>query len=422
MLRSNFADDVPSNFSRSSLDLAIFRGSFRRVVGTSLMYIVLCEAAILGSGQMLHLGSVTLKMMLFVLSMFYVAVALLVGDRLSTPTVCLTLSYLAVLLLGSILGLFRGSQPRAIETELSPLLAVLFLPFFELTIRRPQQVQIVARILTFAPIVICVGYLLAVAMLWSGRLSFGEVARWLSTLGNSSAGNGDFFFDETTGRIFYKGALYLVISLFFFFFQKGLAGPVAALLIGPSLFVVGTRGFFLALFLTGLLYLVIGPIRIIKKAALILPVILLGSLLLPRVFLLAGNKNESDNIRIAVVQQALDRTNLLTVLVGNGLGVGVPMRPVHMEISYLEIFYKQGVLGLCWWAAAFFLLLIQFRRALRNGDNRLAYPFFLSCIFIAIESFTNPYLNNPIGLTFMTAAVVCLGVLGHRNVGPKSYD
>jgi hypothetical protein len=291
-----------------------------------------------------------------------------------------------------------------------------------LTIRQPRHVQIVARILMFASIVICAGYLIAVLMLWTGKVSFGDVALWLSTVGNSSAGNGDFVFDSTTGRIFYKGALYIAIALIFFVFQKGRAGKVAALLIAPSLIVIGTRGFYLALFFIGLLYLVIGPIRMVKKAALILPVVLLGSLLLSWLFLLAGNKSESNDVRVATVQQALDRTDTLTVLVGNGFGLGVPMRPIHFEISYLEILYKQGAPGLCWWGAAFVLLVIQFRRALRCGHSRLAYPFFLSCIFIAVESFTNPYLNSPIGLTFVTAAVACLGVLGHSQFRAMTND
>jgi hypothetical protein len=389
----------------------------RRRIGTYTMYIVLCEAAIFGSGQMLHLGPATLKMILFALSMLYVAVALLAGDRLTTPTVALSISYLAVLLLGSILGLFRGAQPGAIETDLSSLLPVLFLPFFELTIRDLRHVQIARRILMFASGVICGGYLLAMALLLSGKLNFVDMAVWLTNVGNS-----DFLIDESTGRVFYKGALYIGIAAIFFLFREGPWSKLAAFLTLPALVVVGARGFFLGLFLTGLLYLAIGPIRIVKKVTLILLVILVGSAVLSGVSFLVGDRTTSNTTRIVIVQQALDRIDLLTAVVGNGLGVGVPMRPAHMEISYLEILYKQGALGLCWWGAAFLFLLTQFRRALRSGHGRLAYPFFLSGIFIAFESFTNPYLNNPIGLTFMTAAVACLAVLGRTDSRTMTYD
>jgi hypothetical protein len=223
-------------------------------------------------------------------------------------------------------------------------------------------------------------------------------------------GNGDFMFDESTGRVFYKGAIYLGISLIFFLFHRKRWGKLAALLMMLNLVAIGTRGFFLALFLTCLCYVVIGPIRTTRKFVLFIPVVLAGGLLLPRLFMLAGDRSDSNRIRIVTANQVLDRTNAVTTIIGNGFGFGVPERPDHIEIVPLEIFFKQGVAGYSWWIALFATLIVRFRRALLRGESRYAYPFFLSCVFIAIESCTNPFINNPIGMTFFVLALACMGV------------
>ncbi len=218
-------------------------------------------------------------------------------------------------------------------------------------------------------------------------------------------------FDPSTDRVFYKGAIYLGIALIFFLFQRKRWAKIASLLMVLNLIAIGSRGFFLALFLTAFVYVLIGPLQTTRKVFLILPVILAGALLLPRLFLLAGNRGESNREREVTINQVYDRTSALTVFVGNGFGVGVPERPEHMEIAPLEIFYKQGLVGLCWWGVFCGYVIVSFRNALRSEHPDLAYAFFLSFVFIAIESCTNPFINNPIGMTFVVLALTCLNVL-----------
>jgi hypothetical protein len=63
MTEMGFTDDTPPSISTlTSSRMGILSGSIRRSLGTGLMYVLVFEAALLGSGQMLHLGGVTLKM------------------------------------------------------------------------------------------------------------------------------------------------------------------------------------------------------------------------------------------------------------------------------------------------------------------------------------------------------------------------
>ena len=90
-------------------------------------------------------------------------------------------------------------------------------------------------------------------------------------------------------------------------------------------------------------------------------------------------------------------------------------RPIHMEITYLEVFHKQGVLGLLFWLMLFAIIVQMYYRACRNGYRKIALPFFLSALFVFILTTTNPYLNNPIGMSMVLISIAVLNVLGKAN-------
>jgi hypothetical protein len=406
------ADKVQMKSQREPLSAnGIIRGSFLRLLGRYLMYVVVFEAAVLGSGQLLRLGGgFTAKMLLFALSVLFVLLSFVVGERLRSSTLILVLLYFISVAAACLVGLLHNAPLDRMGKDISPILSFLLLPFFELTIRNKKHVTIVVRIIMVASAVITFVYILIVGGLLTGRVTYADISSWLGNLGPSS-GMGDFMFDTSTDRVFYKGAIYLGIALIFFLFRRKRWAKIASLFMVLNLIAIGSRGFFLALFLTAFVYVLIGPLRTTRKVLLILPVILAGAVLLPRLFLLAGNRNESNREREVTIDQVYDRTSALTISVGNGFGIGVPERPEHMEIVPLEIFYKQGLVGLCWWALFCGYVIVSFRNALRSEHTDLAFAFFLSFVFIGIESCTNPFINNPIGMTFVVLALTCLNVL-----------
>jgi O-antigen ligase len=81
---------------------------------------------------------------------------------------------------------------------------------------------------------------------------------------------------------------------------------------------------------------------------------------------------------------------------------------VHMEISFLEIFHKQGLLGVFFWITIFVCICYSFYKADLNGNRKLALPFLLSTIFIYLQTMTNPYLNNPIGMSVVIISLIVL--------------
>ena len=92
---------------------------------------------------------------------------------------------------------------------------------------------------------------------------------------------------------------------------------------------------------------------------------------------LLGDKNWSDIIRRRQIQQVFERISIPSFLIGHGFGIGVPVRKIHMEIAYLEIFHKQGLIGLVFWLILFFVIWHHYRMAVLNQQGATALPFFM---------------------------------------------
>ena len=100
-----------------------------------------------------------------------------------------------------------------------------------------------------------------------------------------------------------------------------------------------------------------------------------------------------------------------SLFLGHGLGAAVGER-TRIEESYLEILHQQGLLGLVFWFAILALLARDYMRALQRGREAMALPFLLGAMFVYIESATNPFLTNPIGMSMVLIALVALKLIG----------
>ncbi|MHB1936436.1 MAG: O-antigen ligase family protein [Acidobacteriaceae bacterium] len=372
------------------------------------MYLVVFEATLLGSGQMIHVGGITLKMILFSLSVLYVLVSLLCGDRVTRSSVLL-LSYLFISIgIASFIGILSAAPFSFIGEDISPFLYFLILPFLELTMRTKREVTSVVHIIMINSMVMSAGYAVLLGALLTGAVSIRDLYVLLTDVGH-----GDFMYDGLTLRIFYKGSLYIAIAVIFFAFKRGRWAKIGLCISFIALLLTVTRGFLLALFFVVLVYAVIRPARLRTKLAYAFVIIVAGGIAIYASLGVAGDKTESDSIRLTTIDQVAARVNPVSLIVGHGFGNGVPERPKHMEIAYLEIFHKQGLVGLAWLASLGMLLIVRFRRAIRDGHRDLVYPLFLSAIFVFLESFTNPFINNPIGMSAVLISLAGLKALAN---------
>jgi uncharacterized membrane protein YuzA (DUF378 family) len=382
-------------------------------VGTSLLVLVTCEAALMGSGRLLQVGPLTVKMLLFLVAQIYVIFRLVAGERLKLSTVYILLSFTLLLCFGSMVGMLRNSSIGYIAEDVDPLLYVYMLCFVEMTMKTKKHLQYVVRIIKAATVLMSVGYVLFITLLITGAVSFGKFYAYLS-----SGSNAEFMFRGESGLFLYKGSIYIAVGLILFAFDKGRLSTFASAIAILGLLATGTRGFFFSLMAVLLVHALtgIGGI-IIKIRYLIVPCAIVAMLLILASGSLIG-KEDSDAVRTETAFQVLNHITPLSIIYGNGLGMGVESKPAHMENAYLEIFHKQGALGLLWWGSLFILLFTRYNKA-RRVHYLYAQPLLLSAIFVAFESLTNPYINNPIGCYVVLIAFTGLDVV---SVGPSSTE
>jgi hypothetical protein len=374
--------------------------------GTVLLVLIALEASLLGSGRLLEIGPLTMKMWLFAAAQIYTMILLVSFRRLNLSTILLLLSFSMLLCIGTTMGTLHHSDLDSITEDVKPLLFCFLLMFVEMTMRTVKHLQLVIKIIKAAALIMTAAYASVLVFLLSGVISFPAFYDWLS-----SSSDGEFLFRGESGFFFYKGSLYIAIGLIFLVFDRGRMSWLAILTAIAGLVATGSRGYFFAIVAIVLVHALTGiGGRVRKLRYFVVPCAGLAMLL---ILLFSGqlvDKQESDFVRITTASQVMDRITPVTIILGNGFGVGVEERPVHMENSFLEIFHKQGVLGILWWASIFFFLIMRYRKA-RRANYEYAQPLFLSACFVAFESLTNPFINNPIGIFVWLIALVGLDVL-----------
>jgi hypothetical protein len=285
--------------------------------------------------------------------------------------------------------------------------------FFASTIDSPERVKLAARVIRWASLSMAVIYLALAAAILSGYLDFTLFYGAITYLA-AEGPQGEVSFRGETGLFVYKGFVMLAVGAFFFFQSKTLKERFYLGILLLAIVATLTRGFMLAFFATLLLKWFLE-----RKWLPSLLLALFGTAFMitaiPTLMKQAGDKTESDVIRIRTMEQVSDRTEPLAILIGHGFGQGVPERPTHMEISVVEIFYKQGVIGLLWWGGLFVCLCRQFQTASRTRKDALPSSFFLGSLVIFIVSLTNPYMNNPIGMSIVLISLVSLDVLARSE-------
>jgi hypothetical protein len=402
-----------------------------------LLIAVIAELAIGGGGRIFAIGPVSLRMVLFAAAMVVTAIHLLRGEKIPDDYRNLLFAFVFLMAGGLINGIIHGSEKQFWWEDVKPLLYFLILPFFLFAIQGVSQIRAVAQIIKICSIVLAGIFFLALVAIHSGWIRFNDFYK-------AAIATTEFFFrGEIT--FFYKGFLYLCIGFIFVDFTQRKNKILLLILLTVAILLTLTRGFLFALALTYAAFSLLN-----RKWWLATTCVLLAALILfsgkdmiayaskglysfqhaekntsvsqdkseqsrpdsndavsanAQDATLLGDREYSDSTRMGQIKQVRDSITFTSFLVGHGLGMGIPIRPVHMEISYLEIFHKQGILGLTFWTVILFSLFKKYRA---TSGSPAANAFFFSALFVFFESLTNQFINNPIGLSMLLLAMVAL--------------
>jgi hypothetical protein len=389
-----------------------------------IFFLLIGELIVGGGGRLFAFGPLTIRMMLFGIAVLISLVAIVEGRKLPQAFSILLISFLLCLGLALVIGISSGAERTFWFEDIKPLLYILILPFFYFVLEDHTHESLISKMIIGGAAVLAFMFFVILIAIHTRAVAF-------LSFYNLVINTQEFFFRAET-TFFYKGFIYLCIALLFVYFTRQHQRVPLLIILSVAIVLTFTRGFIFALASTFLLYaflerryymLTTSAVVIFATLFFAKPVIYQASSSLhaakgldtsvPKEQLL-GNREESDVGRLLQAKQVLSSITPLSFFVGHGFGNGVPARPVHMEVSYLEIFHKQGVLGLAVWA---YIMLLLFSNYQRSNLDPYAKAFFFSAAFIFIQSLTNQYINNPIGLSFILLALVILHRKSRRNAG-----
>jgi len=357
--------------------------------------ILLLELFLLGSGQFLSYNGLSLRMLFYSIAISVSMLLLLHGVKFPKRIFWFLLIFLSMLAFSSLIGIINGANVSSISDNLKPLLFTFMIIPFSLFITKIESIVLVTKLIKFSGVIMGISFISVLILLFFGYIDFLTIYTLLSSEANDFMMN-----DGEHVRIFYKGFLYLNIAFIFYVYSNDKYKSLMLILLFLSILMTFTRGFLLALILS---FIFISTIEFKqKKSFYILSIIAIGVIiLLPFYVNIIGDKHSSNSMRILQIKEVFDAITISSFFIGHGYGIGVPIRPNGMEITFLEIFHKQGILGLFLWIGFFFYLIYNYLNIKNLAYKKMFKPFLVSTFFVYFQSLTNPYLNNPIGMSIV---------------------
>jgi hypothetical protein len=312
------------------------------------------------------------------------------------------LIYLLVHVAGLVVGAINGGDASQMLTEFQQSLYWLAAPFFALMLQSEQDVQRAAGVVQIAGVTMACIYLGILLALVSGAVPLGLVKAIILGSGEVTFRSGEFFT--------YKGFLYLGISIVFFVALRGKFWIPLATLVACAMVLTFTRGFLISTAAAVLLMLCVqgrwraaAPVFVLTASAAFLVWIYLPSL--DTSFL--GKHDSSTNQRLADMIYMFYHATANTFLFGEGYGSLINNR-FGIENTFLWALWKLGTMGLLFWMLPLSLCVYYYTKIPNRGSNRLANAYLFGTVLVYIQTATNPFLNNPIGLSFAMLAVFSL--------------
>lgn len=375
--------------------------------------IVLLELFLGGGGRLMELGPLTVRMILFALCLYFSAISVIGRPHKNDGiplALALVAAYFVVHLPAVIIGIVHGSLPGNISTEMQQSLYWLAAPFFAATLASPEMVARAALLVRLAGVALATGYLLTLVGLALGIVDFIDLYAKLNA-------TGEFFF-RGESFFFYKGFLYLGISAIFLLAINSRYSHVLLMVVVAALVLTLTRGFVLSASIAILLMLTaLGRWRAVGLTAVTVAVaVFIVWFYLPSFDdVLLGQRDLSNAERSGDIAFILDNIKVSTLLFGSGFGSLINER-INIENTYLWALWRLGVPGLIFWFLPLFLSLRYYLRVPKHSEHyRLACAFFYGIVLVYVQTMTNPYLNNPIGLSFVLIALFSLRTLSKHQ-------
>lgn len=369
-----------------------------------LFTLVILEVTLGGSGRSVAYSNVTLRMVLFGICVLISLTRWRPHDRVTGWAYELAALFASLLVIGAANGAHNYGLSENIFEDVKALSYFLMLPYFATELQKRRNVELAARLIRVASVILGIAYLLLFLAQALGLVSF-------ATIYAISEESDQFVFRGEEGAFFYKGFVYICIGIIFFISKASWKSYGISLVLFVALWLTYTRMFIIFTVLCFILNHLFDSLRSPRSLLIVTAAVLAAAGAVPYFMESMGDRMDSDRARYEQFNEVEARITDQTRIIGHGLGVGVPSRPIHMEISYLEIFHKQGLIGLAFWAWLLVIGLQRYLKTMGTTEAMLGKPFFLSIVAIYSQSVGNPFINNSIGMSMVFIALSALRTL-----------
>lgn len=375
----------------------------KEFISNFFIVVIFFELIFGGGGRLVEVGPLSLRMIFWFFASALSLFIIIFKGKLPYDISIIVLIYFGLLIFAALNGILNGASFSSVFIDIKPLLFIIFIFFLYYFINNIKKIQLLNKLFRYVPILMSIIYLIILYLLLNDKINF---LNFYALTKKSD----EFFFRGTEGYFSYKGFLYLGIGIFFWIYSESRKSLkiISILILLTALVLSGTRGYLL--FLSVILFF-----------SLILPKLLKGNILIIIASFIIlfiaikflsqanlGNREESNSVRIVQLQQVFNSATPTSLIFGHGFGIGVPVRPIHMEVAYAEIFHKQGIIGLIFWLILIYYIIKSYESIKNPAYKFIVKPYFFASLFVVLMSFTNPYLNNPIGLTVILSTLVVI--------------
>jgi hypothetical protein len=378
----------------------------------ALFAISLFELLLGGGGHVTAAGPLTLRMVLFAGCLAATLISLFFPRRRADGVLfamALVLAYLIIHVGGLLVGAINGGDTVAMFTQFQQSLFWLAAPFFALMIQTEKDVDSCARIVQIAGATLACAYLTILLALLTGLVNLGSVRSLLANSGEVVFRSGEFFI--------YKGFLYLGVAIIFFVGIRGKYWAPLALVTGLALVGTLTRGFLLSTSLSLLLMLVVQ-----RRWRTVVPALVLSAAgaffvweYLPSLDTSQSEaQGTSSDHRIQDMTYLANHTTIKTLVIGEGYGSQINGRGM-IENTFLWVLWCFGIVGLMFWTMPLALCVYYFSKIPDAYLHPVANAYMFGTVLVYLQTATNPYLNNPIGLSYVLLALFSLRVLSRTR-------
>lgn len=351
--------------------------------------LIIFEIVLGGGGRLLEYGGITLRMVLFSISLIFFMFVTLYKYTIEKRIVIFLLLSMIYLSFGLTLGVYNNSLKLSL-VDLKPQLFLLLILFLSLVqdieSKFIKAVKVAALIMSFL-------YLVVFFVMNSGLIPFSAIYLINDT--------GEFFFRGENGFV-YKGFVYVLLGAIIFYIQNEyslLVRYVIIIFLLISIYFTYSRGLLITFFLVISFYHLIDKNILSKiKFIVFLSLIPLFGFIYLSTF---SGRSESDSSRLNDLYFLYNHfDNFYNIIWGKGFGSFINGRPM-IEYSLLDIFYKTGILGVFFWLGIYAYIYVGCIK--EKSSNSIIILMLTTAIYI--QSFFNPYLNNPIGILVVLVGI-----------------